>query len=57
MADNANPQYMADLDFCRYFLGENQYISTTVYSERDREIEIGDMAAQGWTLYMSQRVI
>lgn len=57
MADNTNPTYMMDLDFCRLHLGQNQYTSTTVYSESEQETVIADLAAQGYILYMRNRVI
>lgn len=48
--------YMIDLDFCRLFLGENQYTSTTAYSPVERDEVVSDLEAQGWTLYMSREV-
>lgn len=57
MADNSNPSFMVDLDFCRLYLGENQYTSTTAYSQDEAATVTDDLNAQGWTLYMSQRII
>lgn len=54
MPNDTNTFYMVDLDFCRSFLDENQYTSVTVYNPVEKQEVIDDLAAQGWTLYMSR---